>query len=136
MRAVSRLRVAQAVVAAAVAALALAALASLGATVAPASSPAAAQAYPKRVTICHRSGRLKRSKYRTIRVAPRALRGHLKHGDGLGPCSRARFTICHKTKGGKHRTIKVKGAKAHRKHMKHGDKPGACKKKKKKKLKH
>jgi hypothetical protein len=121
---------------AAAAALILAAIASVGASLAPAgtSTPAAEGAYPKRVTICHRSGRkLKRSKYRTIRVARRALRGHLRHGDGIGRCSRARFTICHKTKAGKRRTARVRGARAHKRHMRHGDKIRACPKKKKKK---
>jgi hypothetical protein len=118
------------------AALILAAIASVGASLAPAgtSTPAAESAYPKRITICHRSGRkLKRSKYRTIRIARRALKAHLRHGDGIGACSRARFTICHKTKAGKRRTAKVRGAKAHKKHMKHGDKIRACPKPKKKK---
>ena len=118
------------------AALILAAIASVGASLAPAgtSTPAAESAYPKRITICHRSGRkLKRSKYRTIRIAQRALKAHLRHGDGIGACSRGRFTICHKTKAGKRRTMKVRGAKAHKKHMKHGDKIRACPKKKKKK---
>jgi hypothetical protein len=120
----------------ALAALILAAIASVGASIAPAgtSTPAAEGAYPKRITICHRSGRkLSRSKYRTIRIPPRALRGHLRHGDGIGACSRARFTICHKTKAGKKRTAKVRGWKAHKRHMKHGDKIRACPKKKKKK---
>jgi hypothetical protein len=118
------------------AAMILAAIASVGASLAPAgtSTPAAESAYPKRVTICHRSGRkLKRSKYRTIRIAQRALKAHLRHGDGIGACSRARFTICHKSKAGKRRTMKVRGAKVHKKHMKHGDKIRACPKKKKKK---
>jgi hypothetical protein len=118
------------------AALILAAIASVGASLAPAgtSTPAAESAYPKRITICHRSGRkLSRSKYRTIRIARRALKAHLRHGDGIGPCSRSRFTICHKTKAGKKRTVKVRGAKAHKRHMKHGDKIRACPKQKKKK---
>jgi hypothetical protein len=116
--------------------LILAAIASVGASLAPAgtSTPAAESAYPKRITICHRSGRkLKRSKYRTIRIAQRALKAHLRHGDGIGACTRARFTICHKSKAGKRRTMKVRGAKVHKKHMKHGDKIRACPKKKKKK---
>jgi hypothetical protein len=122
--------------------LILAALASVGASLAPAgtSTPAAESAYPKRITICHRSGRkLNRSKYRTIRIARRALKAHLRHGDGIGACPRARFVICHKVK--KHgkvtgrRTMKVRGAKAHKRHMKQGDKIRACPKKKKKKKK-
>jgi hypothetical protein len=118
------------------AAMILAAIASVGASLAPAgtSSPAAESAYPNRITICHRSGRkLKNSKYRTIRIAQRALKAHLRHGDGIGPCSSAVFTVCHKTKAGKKRTMKVRGAKAHKRHMKQGDKIRACPKKKKKK---
>jgi hypothetical protein len=129
----SRLGVALAAVAALVTALLLGALAAVGAGFSPAgtSTPAAEDQYPRRVTICHRSGRkLSRSKYRTIRVASRALRGHLRHGDGIGACSRARFTICHKTKAGKRRTTRVRGWKAHRKHMRHGDKIRACPRKK------
>lgn len=127
-----------AAIVAALAAVILAAMASLGASLAPAgtSTPAAENAYPKRVTVCHRSGRnLKRSKYRTIRIPPRALRGHLRHGDGRGACSRAVFTICHKTKAGKRRTTRVRGSKSHKRHMRHGDKIRACKAAKKKRKK-
>ena len=119
-----------------ISALVLVGLAAVGASLAPAGTkaPSASEQYHKRVTVCHRSGKkLKRSKYRTIRIPPRALRGHLRHGDGLGACPRARFTICHKTKAGKTRTMKVRGSKAHLKHMKHGDKIRACRKAKKKK---
>jgi hypothetical protein len=137
----SRLHLGWAVVGAVVTALLLTAFAAVGAGGSPGgtSTPAAEDQYRKRITICHRSGRnLKRSKYRTIRIAPRAWRGHQRHGDGRGPCSRAVFTICHKTKAGKKRTVKVRtvkvrGWKAHRKHMRHGDKIRACPKKKKKK---
>ena len=129
-------RVGQTVALAMVTAL-LIGLAWVGAAVSPASTngPAVASAYPKKVTICHRT-KSKKKPYRTIRVSRRAVKAHLRHGDGTGPCSRAIFTMCHKTKGGKHRTIKVKGAKAHRKHLKRGDKIRACKKSKKKKKKH
>jgi len=133
-----RLAIRYAALLAALAVLVVAAIASVGASIAPAgtSTPAAETAYPKRITICHRSGRkLERSKYRTIRIARRALKAHLRHGDGIGPCSRAVFTICHKTKAGKKRTMKVRGAKAHKRHMKQGDKIRACPKKKKKKRK-
>lgn len=134
MERVSRLRIVQALVAATVTAVVLTALALAGAAVSPAgtSTPAASEAYPKKVTICHRT-RSKKNPYRTIRISQRALKAHLRHGDGIGPCPRAIFTMCHKTKSGKKRTIKVRGAKAHRKHLKHGDKIRACPKKKKKK---
>lgn len=130
-----RLRIGQVAVVALVTAVLLAAVAIAGAGVAPASTsaperasaPEGKNAYPRRITICHRSGRnLRRSRYRTIRIPPRALRGHLRHGDGRGPCSRAVFTICHKSKAGKRRTIKVRGWKAHRRHMRHGDRIRAC----------
>lgn len=129
-------RLGQTFVAATVTALVIA-LAWIGAGVSPASTraPAVASAYPKKVTICHRT-KSKKNPYRTIRVSRRAVRAHLRHGDGIGPCPRAIFTMCHKTKAGKHRTIKVRGAKAHRKHLKKGDKIRACKKAKKKKKKH
>ena len=112
-------------------------LAWIGAAVSPASTngPAVASAYPKKVTICHRT-KSKKKPYRTIRVSRNAVKTHLRHGDGIGPCPRAIFTMCHKTKAGESRTIKVKGAKAHRKHLKRGDKIKACKKPKKKKKKH
>jgi hypothetical protein len=133
-------RIVQALVVAAVSAVVLLALALAGASISPAgtSTPAAEQQYPSRITICHRSGRkLRRSRYRTIRIPRRALRGHVRHGDGIGACPRARFTICHKVrKRGKvvrNRTLRVRGWKAHRRHMRHGDKIRACPRKKKKK---
>jgi hypothetical protein len=140
-----RLRLGQIVVAALVTGVLLAGLATAGATVAPAwtstpdraSSPAAQDQYRRRNTICHRSGRnLRRSRYRTIRIPPRARRAHLRHGDGIGRCSRAVFTICHKVrKRGRvvgRRTLRVRGARAHRRHMRHGDRIRACPRKKKK----
>jgi hypothetical protein len=132
----SRLRLSQAVVVAVITALAVAALATLGATVSPAGTrtPAVEAAYPKKITICHRT-KSKKNPYRTIRISRRALKAHLRHGDGIGPCPRAIFTMCHKTKTGKKLTIKVRGARAHQKHLKRGDKIGACKQKKKRKSK-
>jgi len=111
------------------AAFTFAALASVGAAVSPTSPPSVAAQYPKKVTICHRT-KSKKNPYVTIRVSRNAVPAHLRHGDGIGPCSRAIFTVCHKA--GKHKTLKVKGAKAHRKHLKRGDKIGACKAKKQK----
>lgn len=113
------------------AAFTFAALASVGAAVSPTSPPSVAAQYPKKVTICHRT-KSKKNPYVTIRVSRNAVPAHLRHGDGIGPCSRAIFTVCHKVKNGKHKTLKVKGAKAHRKHLKRGDKIGACKAKKQK----
>ena len=140
MKRFTRLGLGLTVLVATVATLLLASVTAVGAGYGPtaSSTPAAQDQYRKRITICHRSGRkLRRSKYRTIRIAPRALRGHVRHGDGVGACSRARFTICHKVKRGKKvvrsRTARVRGWKAHRKHMRHGDKIRACPKPKKKK---
>ena len=133
---VSRPRIVQAVVAATVSAVVLIALALAGASVSPArtSTPAADAAYPKKITICHRTGKkLKKSNYRTIRISRNALKAHLRHGDGIGPCPRAVFTICKETKKGTKRTMKVRGWKAHRKQMKKGAKIRACPKPKKKK---
>jgi hypothetical protein len=126
-------RVVQAAVAATIAAVVLIALALAGAAVSPAgtSTPTADAAYPKRITICHRT-KSKTNPYRTIRVSRSALKAHLRHGDGMGRCNRAIFTICHKSKQGKRRTMKVRSAKAHQRHLKHGDKIRACPKKKKK----
>ena len=108
-----------------------AALAGLGKAVSPSATPAAGQQYAKKVTICHVTGS-KKNPYRTIRVSRSAVKAHLKHGDALGACSKARLTLCHKVKGTKARaTIKVKGSKRATKHIRHGDKPGKCKVKKK-----
>lgn len=129
-------RVTQLAVLSFVAVLAVIAFASFGATVSPASTQAVTAQYGKKVTICHRSGPKRKSRYHTIRVSRRAVKAHLRHGDGLGPCPRAIFTLCHKTKSGKHRTIRVRGFKRDKKHLKQGDKYGACKAKKHKKKKH
>jgi hypothetical protein len=131
MRRLSRRRVGYAALVGVFAAFAFAALASVGAAVSPASPPSVAAQYPKKVTICHRT-KSKKNPYVTIRVSRNAVPAHLRHGDGIGPCPRAIFTVCHKAKNGKHKTLKVKGAKAHRKHLKRGDKIGACKAQKQK----
>jgi hypothetical protein len=129
MRRLSRRRVGFAALMGVSAAFTFAALASVGAAVSPASPPSVAAQYPKKVTICHRT-KSKKNPYVTIRVSRNAVPAHLRHGDGIGPCPKAIFTVCHKAKNGKHKTMKVKGAKVHRKHLKHGDKVGACKTKK------
>jgi hypothetical protein len=111
-------------------ALAFAALASVGAAVSPSGTPAATEQYGNRVTICHRT-KSRKNPYRTIRVAPSAVRAHLRHGDKRGSCANARFAVCHKTKRGKKGTVRVKGLARLKSHVRHGDKIGACKKPKK-----
>jgi hypothetical protein len=113
------------------AALAFAALASVGSAVSPTSPSAGVTQYPEKVTICHRT-KSKKNPYVTIRVSRNAVPAHLRHGDGIGPCPTASFTVCHKAKNGKQKTLKVRGAKAHRKVLKRGDKIGACKAQKQK----
>ena len=116
-------------VAGVVAAFAVAWMASVGAAISPAGVPAAASQYEKKVTICHRTGS-KKNPFRTIRVSRNAVKAHLRHGDALGPCGSAVFTLCHKTKNGKKHTVKVKGARKAHRAMKRGDKLGKCKAKK------
>jgi hypothetical protein len=116
-------------------ALVFAALVSVGAAVSPSGTPAATEQYGNRVTICHRT-KSKKNPYRTIRVAPSAVRAHLRHGDKRGSCANARFNVCHKTKKGKKKaTVRVKGLVKLKRHLRHGDKIGPCKKAKKKKKK-
>ena len=73
-----------------VALLTFAALASVGAAVSPSGTPAASEQYPKKVTICHKTGS-KKNPFRTIRVSRNAVKAHLRHGDAVGPCSTATF---------------------------------------------
>jgi hypothetical protein len=115
-------------------ALVFAALASVGAAVSPSATPAATEQYGGKVTICHRT-KSRKNPYRTIRVARRAVRAHLRHGDKRGPCAKARFAVCHKTKKGKKATVRVKGLVKLKRHVRHGDKIGACKKHKTKRKK-
>lgn len=98
----------------------------------PSSTPAAADQYPKKVLICHKTGS-KKNPFRTIRVSRNAVKAHLRHGDAFGPCSTAQFTVCHAAKGKAKKTLKVKGAKAAARHLRHGDRLGKCKKPKKQK---
>ena len=114
-----------------VAAFAVAWMASVGAAISPAGVPSATSQYEKKVTICHRTGS-KKNPFRTIRVSRNAVKAHLRHGDALGPCGSAVFTMCHKTKNGKKHTVKVKGARKAQRAMKRGDKLGKCKSKGKK----
>ncbi len=112
-------------------AFAVTAMASFGAAVSPASNNASAKQYePKKVTLCHRTGS-KKNPWRTIRVSQNAAKAHLKHGDGVGPCPTAVFTMCQKTKNGKQKTVKVKGARKAQRQLKKGDKLGRCKAKSK-----
>jgi hypothetical protein len=107
--------------------LVFAALALVGAAVSPSATPAASQQYPKKVTICHFTGS-KKNPYRTIRVSRSAVKAHLRHGDALGTCAKARLPLCHKLKHSHKRvSIRVTGSKRAIKHIRHGDKPGKCK---------
>jgi hypothetical protein len=72
--------------------IAFAALGGIGA--AQTAVNAAQGQYGKKVTICHKG--------KTIKVSKHALRAHLRHGDTLGPCSKAK---------------KHKKAKKHHKHV-------------------
>lgn len=117
------------VVAGIAAAFAVAGMGSVGAAISPAGVPASASQYEKKVTICHRTGS-KKNPFRTIRVSRNAVKAHLRHGDAVGPCSSAVFTLCHKTKKGKKVSVKVKGARKAQRAMKRGDKLGKCKAKK------
>jgi hypothetical protein len=62
----------------------------------------------------------------TIRVSRNALKAHLRHGDTMGPCSAAKFTLCVKGK-----TTKVKGEKKAEKLLRKEAKLGKCKTKQK-----
>ena len=107
-------------------AFAVAGMGSVGAAVSPASAPASASQYERKVTICHRTGS-KKNPFRTIRVSRNAVKAHLRHGDAVGPCSTAVFTMCHKAKNGKKMTVKAKGARKAQRNLKRGDKLGKCK---------
>jgi hypothetical protein len=121
-----RSRGVRAAVAAGAGAIVFAVAASVGAAVSPTGTHSASHKYQydKKVTICHRTGS-KRHPFVTIRVSRSAVRKHLAHGDKLGPCSRATFTVCHKSWRSK-RTIKVTGVQALRHHLRHGDRLGSC----------
>ena len=108
-----------------VGALAFAGLASVGAAVSPSATPAATDQYPKKVTICHKT-KSKKNPLVTIRVSRNAVKAHLKHGDKVGPCSTATFTLC-----AKGTTKKVKGEKKAEKLLRKGAKFGKCKTKQK-----
>jgi hypothetical protein len=119
-------RAALGVVAGLAAAFAVAGFGSVAAAVSPAGEAASAKQYPEKVTICHRT-HSKKKPFVTITVSRNALKAHLAHGDAVGACNGAVFTMCQKTKGGKHQTVKVKGARKAARHLKRGDKLGKCK---------
>ena len=113
--------------AAGVAALAFAALTSVSAAVSPSGTAGATKQYnPKKVTICHHT-HSKKNPFVTIRVSQNALKAHLKHGDTVGTCAAATFTLCQKGK-----TKKVKGEKKAEKLLRQQAKLGKCKAKKSK----
>jgi hypothetical protein len=102
--------------------LAFAALTSVSAAVSPAGTAGATKQYnPKKVTICHHT-HSKKNPFVTIRVSRNALKAHLRHGDTIGPCSGATFTLCVKAK-----TKKVKGEKKAEKLLRNEAKLGKCK---------
>jgi hypothetical protein len=107
-----------------VGALAFAGLTSVGVAVSPSGTPAATDQYPKKVTLCHKT-RSKKNPFVTIRVSRNAVRAHLRHGDAVGRCSTAVFTLCDHGK-----TKKAKGAKAAAKLLRKEAKLGKCKTKK------
>lgn len=139
MRALMARRLSRTGVAVGVGALAFATLVSVSAAVSPSTTPAVSAQYQEKVIICHVTGS-KTNPLRTIRVAKSAVKAHLRHGDRVGSCSTATFSVCHvakvkakkalKVKGAK-KTLKVKGAKKTLKHLRHGDRLGKCKKPKK-----
>jgi hypothetical protein len=126
MRQRFRQRTAFGVVAGVAATVAVAWMGSVGAAVLPTGDAASAKQYePKKITICHRTGS-KKNPWRTITVSQNALKAHLKHGDVVGACPTAVFTLCHATKNGKAKTLKVKGSKKAQRLLKKGDKLGKC----------
>lgn len=108
-------------------AFAVGGLGPVASAVSPLGESAAAKQYEDKVTICHRTGS-KKKPFHTIRVSRNALKAHLKHGDVLGACGpNSVFTMCHKTKNGAKKTLKVKGTKKAARALKKGDKLGKCK---------
>lgn len=120
-------------VAAALASVALVSVVQAARSVSAQRPAAAAVEYPKKVTICHRTGS-KKNPFVTITVSRNAVPAHLRHGDRLGRCGTQIFTICHKNQKVKGKKAKAKGQRtmrvrfrALRAHTKHGDRLGRCK---------
>jgi hypothetical protein len=135
MRYLTKVQLRRALVVGAVAALASVALVSVvqAARSTSAQRPAAADQYPKKMTICHRTGS-KKNPFVTITVSQNAVRAHMRHGDRLGRCGTQSFTICHKNQKAKGRKGKAKGQRTMRvrfrslrAHTRHGDRLGRCK---------
>jgi hypothetical protein len=139
MRYLTKVQLRRTLVVGVVAALASVALVSVvqAARSVSAQRPAAAAAeYPKKVTICHRTGS-KKNPVVTITVSRNAVPAHLRHGDRVGRCGAQSFVICHKNQKAKGQKAKAKGQKTMRvrfrslrAHTKHGDRLGRCKTKK------
>ncbi len=126
MRGITGGRGVRAVLVTSAGAIMFAVAASVGGAVSPTGKHSASHQYQydKKVTICHRTGS-KKHPFVTIRVSRRAVPAHLRHGDKLGPCSRAKFVVCHKSRRDK-KTMKVIGTRALKKHLRHGDRLGSC----------
>jgi hypothetical protein len=123
-------------VVAALASVALVSVVQAARSVSTQRPAAAAVEYPKRVTICHRTGS-KKNPVVTITVSRNAVPAHLRHGDRVGRCGAQSFVICHKNQKAKGQKAKAKGQKTMRvrfrslrAHTKHGDRLGRCKTKK------
>jgi hypothetical protein len=134
MRSLTKGRLRRTLVVAVVAALASTALVSVvqAARSTSAQRPAAADQYPRKVTICHRTGS-KKNPFVTITVSRNALPAHLRHGDTVGACANRSFVVCHKSQKSKTQKGKAKGRtmrvryRSLRAHARHGDRLGACK---------
>ena len=135
MRYLTKIRLRRVLAVGVVAALASAALVSVvqAARSTSAQRPAAAVQYPKKVTICHRTGSAK-NPFVTITVSRNAVPAHLRHGDTIGPCATRSFTICHKNQKSRAQKGKAKGQRTMRvrfrslrAHMRHGDRLRSCK---------
>ena len=120
-------------VVAALASVALVSVVQAARSVSAQRPAAAAVEYPKKVTICHRTGS-KKNPVVTITVSRNAVPAHLRHGDTVGRCGTQSFVICHKNQKAKGQKAKAKGQKTMRvrfrslrAHTKHGDRLGRCK---------